>query len=46
MDPRFAAMIADNLDKLKRHCAPGCPFLVDDERDYSAGEILRQPELA
>lgn len=46
MDKRFAAMIADNLDKLKRHCAPGCPFLVNDEAAYSTGDILKQPELA
>lgn len=46
LDPRFAAMIADNLDKLKKHCAPDCPFLINDQRGPAAGEILRQPELA
>lgn len=46
LDRRFAAMIEDNLEKLKRHCAPGCPFLIDDERPFPAGELLRQPELA
>lgn len=46
LDPRFAAMIEDNLDKLKRHCAPGCPFLIDDERAIPAGDLLRQPDLA
>lgn len=46
LDPRFAAMIADNLEKLKRHCVPGCPFLVNDEKPFPAGEVLRQPELA
>ena len=46
LDRRFAAMIEDNLDKLKRHCAPGCPFLVEDEQPFRAGETLRQPALA
>jgi len=46
LDPRFAALIVDNLDKLKRHCVPDCPFLVDDEKPFSKGDVLRQPELA
>ncbi|HEX6928126.1 MAG TPA: gamma-glutamyltransferase [Gammaproteobacteria bacterium] len=46
LDPRFAAMIEDNVDKLKRHCAPGCPFLIDDAAPFPEGEVLRQPELA
>ncbi|HEX7028964.1 MAG TPA: gamma-glutamyltransferase [Gammaproteobacteria bacterium] len=46
LDPRFAAMIEDNLDKLKAHCAPGCPFLLDDEDPIPAGTVLRQPDLA
>lgn len=46
LDPRFAALIVDNLDKLKRHCTPDCPFLVDDENPFPQGEVLRQPQLA
>lgn len=46
LDRRFAAMIEDNIEKLKRHCAPGCPFLIDDKKPFPAGETLRQPDLA
>ncbi|HEX7047632.1 MAG TPA: gamma-glutamyltransferase [Gammaproteobacteria bacterium] len=46
LDPRFAAIIEDNIEKLETHCAPGCPFLLDDEDPIPAGHVLRQPELA
>ena len=46
VDARFAAMTEDYRDRLLRHCVPGCPFLVDDEKPLETGETLRQPELA
>lgn len=46
VDGRLAAISADKVEFLKQHCAPDCPFLVNDERAYERGELLRQPELA
>lgn len=46
LDPRFAAMIEDSLELLKKHCAPGCPFLASDRAPLKAGTLLKQPELA
>ncbi|MEE8119771.1 MAG: gamma-glutamyltransferase [Gammaproteobacteria bacterium] len=45
MDRRFAGMIATYEARLKRHCEPGCPFLVNGE-PVQAGAYFRQPELA